>query len=521
MQEPKNVPKESGVYIYKDSLGKVLYVGKAKKLSSRVKQYFSLDASAKAKELVSKAKSIEFIVTKNEGEALVLEYNLIRQFQPYFNVMLKEGTEYAYLKITSDDFPRLLTVRKRELKKGEKIYGPFPSGSGRIAIKRFLEHTFKIRTCNTLPKVACLQYHLGYCKAPCAGFQSKEDYLQAIKSAKEFLEGNTSALIKDLEKKMLVSSKKREYEKALEYKRQINSVKLDSQSQVVDTQAGFDEDVIGVASKYDLFCANVFSLKQGVVQARDYYKIEALDEENFLPNFLLQYYQTHYPPSKIIVAKEFPGLSELSDILSKKYSKSVLVKQASVKREKELIELAEKNSQVQLGLSGSTQEVLELQKQLGLTTAPKTIECFDVSHLGGTNTVASMVQFVDGKPNKSSYRKFNIKTVKGIDDFACMNEVVYRRYSRLKAEGKQFPDLVVVDGGAGQLSAAIKALEKAGVDLPLIALAKKLEQVFQPDKNDAIVLPKNSRGLRLLQALRDEAHRFAISFQRKKRRLLV
>ncbi|MBI5635573.1 excinuclease ABC subunit C, partial [Candidatus Micrarchaeota archaeon] len=305
---------------------------------------------------------------------------------------------------------------------------------------------------------------------------------------------------------------------ALEYRRQIDSVKLDSQRQVVDTQAGFDEDVIGVASKHALFCANVFSLKQGVVQARDYYKIEALDEENFLPNFLLQYYQTHYPPSKIIVAKEFAGIIELSEILSKKYSKQVLVKQAKARREKELIELAEKNSLVSLGLSGSTQEVLELQKNLGLSNAPKVMECFDISHLGGTNTVASMVRFVDGKPEKSSYRKYNIKTVKGIDDFASMSEVVYRRYSRLKAEGKQFPDLVVIDGGAGQLSAAIKALEKAGVDLPVIALAKKLEEVYQPDRNEAMLLPKNSRSLRLLQAIRDEAHRFAITFQRKKRK---
>ncbi len=514
MIDLKNITNQPGCYLYKDKNKKVIYVGKAKNLKKRVSSYFNKnesDLDPKTRALISNISSVDFIITNSEVEALILENNLIKEHKPKYNINLKDAKTYAYIKITKEDFPRLVVSRKKD--GSGTFYGPFISGKERDFILEFLQKNFKIPTCKKFKKKPCLRYHINLCDAPCAENILKEEYLKKFKVIKEILSGKISPQIKILEKEMKDFANDKKFEQAIIIKKQIESLNYLLQRQNMEKDISFNEDVINYLVYENSVYLMVFNIYKGILKNRDEFKFDY--KQDFLSEFILQYYTGQYNlnknlPKEILIPEEIEdSLSEFFTNLSKTKVKIDCPKKG---RKKELLELVKKNIE-NLKFS-KLLRVLDLQKALSLAKTPKRIECFDISHLSGENTVASMVQFKEGVPFKKNYRKFKINTVEGIDDFASMEEVVFRRYSRLKKEKKEMPDLVIVDGGKGQLSSAMKIFEKLELNIPLISLAKRDEEVFIPNKNCPIILSKKSGALLLLQNIRDEAHRFAITYNR-------
>lgn len=509
------IPSSPGCYIYKDKDSKIIYIGKAKNLKKRVSSYFlNKDQGAKTNALVSNIASVDFIVTNNELEAFILENTLIKKHQPKYNIDLKSGQRYAYIQVTKENYPRLLTLREKPIDKDE-VFGPFVSGQFRTEIIKYLNKEFKLRTCKRLPKTPCTRFHIGYCSAPCIGNITKEEYSKTIETIKKILQGKSQELLPELKKEMEIYSRNQDYEKALTLRDQINAVDYLTQKQSMERQVKFDQDIINFVSKDNKNYILLFNIDKGtLVNKKEFILDSSLIDISVLDDFLTKYYSSNYIPKEIIIPSSI--LEETEKYLEEQKKEKIIFTIPQKGEKKELLDLCLKNIEITFFKEELT--LLDLQKKLKLKNLPRTIECFDISHLSGSFTVGSMVCFKEGLPSKNNYRKFKIKTLdKGkIDDFSSISEVVRRRYSRLIKENKELPDLIVIDGGKGQLSSAVLVLENLGVlkKIDIIGLAKRDEEIFKPEQLFSIKLNKKEPSLQLLQRIRDEAHRFAITYNR-------
>ena len=508
----ENVPKNPGCYLFKDSEGKIIYVGKAKNLAKRVKSYFNREhEEVKTNVLVSKIKDVEFFVTDSEVEALILENNLIKRYKPKYNIDLKDSKRYAFIEVTGEKFPRLLIARKRG--GNGKYFGPFVSGLSRDYVLRVLRKIFKIRTCNKLPKRKCMRYDIGLCSGPCIGKISEKDYLENVKAAELVLKGKTGSLVKTLDFKMKDFSRNLDFERALEIRNQIRAVKELRERQKMEWNKSYDEDIINWIIHEGKVYLILFNSKKGIMENKQDFEFDFRD--NFLEEFLIQYYSDYPVPGEIIFPEKID--STLEEFLNRLGKTRIVVPKMGEK--KELLDLARKN--IEIKLFGDSEKVVQLKNKLNLNESPSVIECFDISHLSGTSTVGSMVQFRDGKADKNNYRRFKIRSVEGNDDFACMQEVVRRRYTKLKRDNLEMPDLILIDGGKGQLSCVMEVLSELELKIPVISIAKRDEEVFIPGRALSIRLDKKGVALKYLQEIRDEAHRFAINYNRLLRRKKV
>lgn len=526
------LPDKPGVYLMHDAEGKVIYVGKAVVLKNRVRSYFRNLAShtPKVKAMVAKIAEIETIVTSSEVEALILECNLIKKYRPRYNISLKDDKTYPYLKVTlQEDFPRLYMTR-RLLRDGSKYYGPYADAGAMHATVKLLRSMFPLRTCRKMnPDRPCLNYHIKRCLAPCAGYVSKEEYGQMIKSVCMVLDGRTTELERDLKQRMQAAAEDYAFEEAARLRDQLQAVERLNESQKAVTNNGGDMDIIGFAQDMTGNCLQIFFVRKGKLIGRDNFFLQDGGEaqQEVLTAFIKQYYNDATFIPREIVLPQLPETEEQQLIeawLSGKAERKVelFVPQRGVKRE--LLQLANDNAlkllserlrKGSLSLKNDEQAAEELQQALGLEHSLERMDCFDISHTQGSETVASMVVFRKGSISKKDYRKYKIVSAEGKpDDFKSMQEVVYRRYK----DYEDLPNLVVIDGGKGQLSSALEVIRGLGLaDLPVVGLAKREEEIFIPHQSTSILLDRDSAALHLIQRIRDEAHRFAITFHRKLR----
>jgi len=537
----ENLPKLPGVYLFKNKNDKVIYIGKAKSLHHRVKSYFSPNInSVKIEALVSKISDIDVIVTDNEVEALILESNLIKQYKPRYNVNLKDDKSYPYIVITNEDYPQVYPTR-RIVMDGSKYFGPYTEVKTMKHALKVLRDVFKIRSCKynlTEESIrkgkykVCLDYHIKKCDGPCEGLISKEDYNKMILEVEQVLKGNIDSLMESLKEEMIELSTQLKFEKAAEIRNKLESLQVYANNQKVVSQELIDRDIVTFAADIPDGVSAIFNIRKGKLVGRKKFTFSYnldLPESVVIADLLRNIYSNPVEiPDQIIVSELPDEKAMIENWLKEKSGKKVKILTPKSNQEiNSLINLCKQNAVYDLNeiklqrmkKDGSIPYVLKsLQRDLYLSKPPIRIECFDISTLQGADTVASLVVFENGKPKKSGYRKFIIKTVKGPDDFASMSEVIERHYKRLLEENKPLPDLIMVDGGKGQLNSAIKILKKLGLtNINVIGLAKRLEEIFLPDKKDSIQIPKTSSSLKLLQQIRDEAHRFAITFHRQKR----
>ncbi len=524
MIDPKtlNIPKSPGVYIFKNSSGTVLYIGKAKNLADRVKSYFAANLeNPKTASMVSNAQSIEFIRTNTELEALLLESSLIKSHYPKYNIDLKDAERYSYLKLTDEKFPRLLMSRRNRHGRFSgppgTVFGPFAQGSPKVLTVGAMRKIFKIRTCKTLPKKPCLQYHMGNCEAPCAFTKAQENYanhvalLKKTLSSKSGIEESVAHFTSDMEK----ASKARNFELAKMYRDSAHALFGLLSRQSVESDSQYNEDYFAMRIEREVCHVHVFNVQRGVVKQRKKFAFDLIGSDSSpLDEFALSYYQAGNIP-KFIYSHE-PLSKPVLEMLSSQSGfkvESIVPQKGDHSR---LLEMLEKN--LMSDLNGNAEpSIIALQEALKLEKPVRVIECFDISTMQGASSVGSMSRFVDGRPDKSGYRKFKIKTVIGQDDFASIEEIVYRRYKRLLEENRSMPDLVLIDGGAGQLASAFNALSRLNLDLECISIAKEFEEIYSAKLNAPLRLAKNNAGLKLLQHARDEAHRFGINYHRKLR----
>lgn len=526
------LPEKPGVYLMHDAEGKVIYVGKAVVLKNRVRSYFRNLAShsPKVRAMVAKIAEIETIVTSSEVEALILECNLIKKYRPRYNISLKDDKTYPYLKVTmQEDFPRLFATR-RQSRDGAKYYGPYADAGAMHATVKLLRSMFPLRTCRTMnPDRPCLNYHIKRCLAPCAGLVSKAEYNQMIKSVCMVLDGRTTELERELKQRMQDAAENYAFEEAARLRDQLQAVERLNESQKAVTSNGGDMDVIGFAQDMTGICLQIFFVRKGKLIGRDNFFLQDAGDtpQEVLTAFVKQYYNEATFVPKEIVMPYLPEAAEQAVIeiwlTDKAQRKVVLLKpQRGVK--KELLQLADDNAakllqerlrKGSLSLKNDRQAAEELQQALGLAHSLARMDCFDISHTQGSETVASMVVFRNGSISKKDYRKYKIVSAEGKpDDFKSMQEVVYRRYK----DYEDLPNLVVIDGGKGQLSSALEVIHGLGLaELPVVGLAKREEEIFIPHRSTSILLDRDSAALHLIQRIRDEAHRFAITFHRKLR----
>ncbi len=532
-----NLPPSPGVYLMKDADGKILYVGKAASLRQRVRSYFQDTATPHAltKPMLRYVHDLDYILTASNVEALILENNLIKQHQPRYNIKLKDDKRYPYLKVTiNEPFPGLYITRRKE-SDGARYFGPFVhTRATRQTIKQ-LTKVFPIRTCNLdlkasgNPHRVCLDYHIQRCPGPCANLISVDDYEQIVKNVRRFLSGDITAVIQDLTTKMQAAAKELDFESAAKYRDQIETVKQAITKQNLDNPSAEDEDVIGVAHKGDEACVQVLMVRDGKLIEREHYFLNDVHSESTieaLTAFLQQYYQdTSFIPKTILLPDEIDMPEAIQSWLSEKRGSQVTLHIPQRGRKRQLVAMAAKNAGILLERKeqhvvlkvGNNPALIELQELLNLPHPPQRIEGFDISNLGDRFPVASMVVVEDGKPAKSECRRFKIRTVEGQNDFAMMQEVVTRRFRRA-IEENCFPDLILIDGGKGQLNAACEVLGSLDLShLPIIGLAKRFEHIFLPNRSDPIILRHDNPTLHLIQRLRDEAHRFAVTYHRKLR----
>ncbi|MBU1975492.1 MAG: excinuclease ABC subunit UvrC [Nanoarchaeota archaeon] len=503
----KKLPAEPGCYIYKDKQGNIIYIGKAKNLKKRVDSYFyKKQSDIKTEQLKKRIADIDFIITDSESDALLLENNLIKENKPKYNIDLKDSRRYAYVEITQEKFPRVIIARKRT-SKGE-YYGPFISASAREDVLYLINRILGIRTCKKLPKRACLRYHIGLCLAPCIGLLDEEEYGSIIGIARDILKGKTKFLIRKLESKMKKASNSLEFEKAILLRNQIESLKYLNEKWIMERQKKYDEDVINYLIKDDKVYLIVFNVHNGTLYNKQEFIFDFSDD--FFEEFLSRFYSDNPIPKEIIIPTKVSGA--FNEFLSKKRKSQVRINVPKIGEKKGLLDLTAKN--IELNFFGDMVKVEALQRALKINNPPKVIECFDISHLSGTSTTGSMIQFRNGKPDKSNYRRFKIRTVHGIDDVKAISEVILRRYRRLLEEKNQMPDLILIDGGKGQLGAGLDVLRGLGLQIPMISIAKKFEEIHLPGISGTLRLERKSVGLRYLQEIRDEAHRFAIKYNR-------
>ena len=526
------LPDKPGVYLMHDAHGKVIYVGKAVVLKNRVRSYFRNLAShtPKVRAMVEKIAEFETIVTSSEVEALILECNLIKKYRPRYNIMLKDDKTYPFLKVTvNEDFPRIYVTR-RQMRDGAKYYGPYADVGAMHDTVKLLRSMFPLRTCRKMnPDRPCLNYHIKRCLAPCAGYVSREEYGNMIKSVCMVLDGRTTELERDLKRRMQEAADNYAFEEAARLRDQLQAVTRLNEQQKAVTGSGGDMDVIGFAKDTTGICLQIFFVRKGKLIGRDNFFLpdggEA--EEEVMSAFVKQYYnEATFVPKEIVVPylpdEEEKQLIEiwLADKAGRKAE--LILPQRGVKRE--LLSLANDNAKKlleerlrkgSLSLKDDLAAAEELQLALALPNPLERMDCFDISHTQGSETVASMVVFRNGSISKKDYRKYKIVSAEGKpDDFKSMQEVVYRRYK----DYEDLPSLVVIDGGKGQLSSALEVIRGLGLhDLPVIGLAKREEEIFIPGQSESILLDRDSASLHLIQRIRDEAHRFAITFHRKLR----
>jgi excinuclease ABC subunit C len=525
------VPDSAGVYLFKDAKGRVIYVGKAKILRNRVRQYFQKGhgTDPKTLALVSEIDDLDLIATENELEALILESSLIKTEKPRYNIILRDDKDWLYLRLTvGEAFARVLLVRRPE-KSPDLVFGPYIPAYLARRTKAILHKYFGMRTCNRTitgkdPR-ACLQYDMGRCCAPCISRDVWDEYKENVRKARMLLEGRNSELLESLKESMLEAGRRQLYEKAAGCRDAIDVVsRLNEEQRIAST--GFEEqDVFACHCAEGKAAMVLFAVRHGLVRSKKEFAWEQVGEseiDGLLGTTLQQFYHgISYIPRTIIVPRDFENRPLLEQWLSKTRGQKVEITVPQRGKKRHLLKLAEDNAELAWKnrfIVTEKEAMLALQEVLDLPAPPSRIECFDISNIQGSDSVGSLVCWVEGKPKKSEYRKFKIKTVEGADDVAAMREVVQRRYKRLVREDKVLPDLVLIDGGKGQLGAALAALEEAGVgDLPTAAIAKQEEELFLPGRKDSIRLPKGDPALRLVQRIRDEAHRFAVTFHRDRR----
>ena len=536
----KQVPTKPGVYFFKDNSGDIIYIGKAKHLRNRVRSYFqkSKYQTPKNISMVKRINDIEWLVVGNEVEALLTEANLIKQHQPHYNVNLKDDKSFPYIRITKEPYPRVFITREI-VRDGSKYFGPYTDVYHLRQSLKAVHKIFPVRSCDyfidddsiSAKKVSvCLDYHIKKCQGPCEGKVSEKEYNAMIKQVVSFVQGRTKDTESYINDQMLKASNQMRYEDAGMYRNQIDAINNFNSRQRKVASDFEDRDVVALAKEEDFGIAVIVRIRNGRITSREKLSLRNLDDDSKLMETILTrfYLETDFIPKEISVATKPNNLEQLIDWLKNKRNGSINLKVPERGEKAKELRLAYQNAKLLLGewlINRKKRRELipkmvnQLQEDLQLKVPPRRIEAFDISHLGGTNTVAAMVCFIDGKSKKTEYRKFKLKTVKGIDDFASMREIVYRRYKRVKKEGTGLPDLILIDGGKGQLSMAVSALRELGLDyLPIIGLAKKLEEVFVPGNSDPQSIHKQSSGLILLRRIRDEAHRFAINFQRQKRK---
>ncbi|MEO1771053.1 excinuclease ABC subunit UvrC [Candidatus Enterococcus ferrettii] len=519
------LPDQPGCYLMKDKNGTIIYVGKAKVLKNRVRSYFTGSHDTKTERLVSEIEDFEYIVTESNIEALLLEINLIKKNDPKYNIMLKDDKTYPFIKITNEEFPRLLITRK-VLKDKALYFGPYPDVRAANETKRLLDRLFPLRKCKVLPKEVCLYYHMGQCLAPCVFDIPQVRYKIMVNEIKRFLNGGHMEVQEVLEKKMADAAENMEFEKAGEYRDQIQAIGTVMTKQKMTNADLVDRDIFGYATDKGWMCVQVFFVRQGKLIERDVSMFPFYNEaeEDFL-TYIGQFYQEneHFIPKEVLIPDNIDK-SSVEALLETK----VLQPQRGEK--KKLVKLADKNAHVALNekfdlIERNEARTIGAVERLGNAMnipEPIRIEAFDNSNIMGTDPVSAMVVFIDGRPAKNEYRKYKIKTVKGPDDYASMREVIYRRYSRVLKENLPFPDLIVIDGGKGQVDAARDVLDnQLGLDIPIAGLAKDdkhktSELLFGPDLS-RIPLERNSQEFFLLQRIQDEVHRFAITFHRQLR----
>ncbi len=542
-QQVKNMPKLPGCYQYFDKNNEIIYIGKAKNLFNRVNSYFmgNKKDSVKLQIMVPQIEKIECIVVNSEIEALILENELIKKHKPKYNILLKDDKKFPYFLITEEDYPRILVVRKanKNTLKG-KYFGPYTDSRAMHATLELIYKIFPLKKCKT-PKYKtrpCLYYDIGQCCAPCQNKITSEEYKKILKNVEMFLSGKRKELIKTLENEMKKASAKYEFEKALLYRNSINDIEKTLEKQnIVMKSTSTNADYVGVIHNNNLICISIIQIRQGrLINKKDFSFSQILKDNNdineILESALREYYillSDEELPSKIVLEDIFEESELYKKWLSDRLNKEVKIIKATQKSDKEILSIAQKNAQFNIDkeklkeLSNIQNEYNEvgsyIQEKLKLSKFPHTIECYDISHIQGTNTVASGVFFENGEPKKSQYRKYKLKTIsKGeVDDFKSMREILSRRFKRIKDGKISPPDLIIIDGGKGQLSSVMEVLKEFDLKLNIVSLAKREEEVFLPNNPTPVIFAKNSSALHLFQRIRDEAHRFAITFHRQQR----
>ena len=511
------IPSVPGVYLFRDKNNKILYIGKAVNLRSRVRSYFT-DSSQplKTKQLVSKISSIDWIVVNNETEALLLENRLVKRHKPKYNIDLKDAKTFAYIALTREKFPRLLTTRKVSRKL--ESFGPYTDGFTRRDLRKLVGKVFKLRTCKKLPKRACLNFHIDLCTAPCVGNVSEEQYYKQVDNARVFLNGEYEQTVKRLTSQMKDASNNLNFEYALDLQKQIGSIKLLNQKQIVDNERGFDQDVMVFRRSEEKLFVVQMSIRKGVLLGKKEFSVDV--QPQIEQEFLKSFYDENHIPHEILLnipcwSNEEEKIALENFFSSKKGAKvRFLIPRRGQKHE--LVELAEKNIEASLNEENA---LSDLQVALNLPVLPQIIECFDVSNLGREHIVAGMVRYSDGKPDKSNYRRFKIKSINEQNDFGAIQEVVTRRYRRLLEENSIMPDLIIVDGGLGQVSSAKLALKSLGLKISLIGIAKENEEIYLPYEKFPKSFDVNNRMMLLLRQIRDAAHNFALRYNKKRRQM--
>jgi excinuclease ABC subunit C len=541
VEQVKRLPSSPGVYLFKDAGGEILYVGKAASLRNRVRSYFGSRAglSPKLIQLVTRIADIEYYVTGSEQEALILENNLIKRHHPYFNARLRDDKSFPYLKVElSQEWPRVYATRRME-QDGSRYFGPFASARSVKQTLKVIKSIFPFRFCaKPIAGVngrACLEYHMGRCLAPCTGAVTKEEYANVIKQVILFLEGKQEKIVKEMEKKMNAAAEALDFERAARIRDQIESIQSIIEGQRIATRVRGEQDAIAFAQNRDMACVQVFFIRNNKLTGRETFVLQGIRDETpaqVMTSFVKQFYgSSPYVPPLVLLQHSVEDLDVIKEWLKNKRGGSVDIQVPRRGIKKELVDIVAENARQALEQMKIKEMVAspeagkalgEIQEALRLSRLPERIEGYDISDIQGQAAVGSMVVFEKGRPKPACYRRFKIKTVAGADDYAMMREVLRRRFKRLasQAAGDETwavaPDLVLVDGGKGQLNAAIAAMkEVGGASIPVVALAKENEALFVPGRSKPIILLRTSPGLRLLQHLRDEAHRFAVSYFQK------
>ena len=525
--QARSLPENPGCYLMKNAEGTVIYVGKAKNLKRRVNSYFLPNRNAKTAALVEKIVNIEYVITGNEYEALVLENNLIKKYNPHYNILLKDGKSYPLIRITNEDYPRVFKTR-RVIKDGSLYYGPYPDGKRLDMYLGTVEDTYPLRLCQGVLKkksTPCLYYHMKKCSGPCIGAISKEEYGEYIKEVKDFLSGDDSSLSRKVKKEMLEASKKLDFETAAKKRDLLEALSVMQSNQGVDDMDTSEDsrDYAAIEMRAYLCTVSIMQFRDGRLIGKAMYRAECLgDETETLLSFLIQYYSDGDTlPHELYVSHDIDA-ELLSKFFKEELGKPLKVEIPKDGKHYRILRLAGENAtrdvEKRLKSVDNTPALERLKEITNIDTLPSLIEGFDIAQLSGKYTVASLIVFRDGNPSNKEYRHFSMKSLEEneINDFQSIHEAVFRRYKRQRDEKAQLPDLLMVDGGIGQVNAAIAALDELGLSFPVVGLAEKHEEIVFPD-NTSLLLDHSDPGLRVLIALRDECHRFATSFNQRMR----